>query len=90
MRYIAVDFLKKGLFAVDFLLNRGERCSKTTTSAHNNLRLQIGRAVEFHCWNSRIPPLELESSTAGTHEFHPWNFLEILIDASLLTALAED
>ena len=90
MRYIAVDFLKRGLFAVDFLLNRGKRCRKTTTSAHIILRLQIGRAVEFHCWNWRVPLLELTNSTAGTREFQPWNFLELLIDGSLLTALAEE
>ncbi len=90
MRYIAVDFLKKGHFAVDFQLNRVERCRMTTTSAHNILRLQIGRTVEFHRWNCRVPLLELTSSTAGTHEFHPWNFLELLIDGSLLTVLAEE
>ena len=28
---------------------------------------------EFHCWNSRIPLLELVNSTAGTREFHRWN-----------------
>ena len=90
MRYIAVDFLKKGHFAVDFQLNRGKRCRMTTTLAHHILRLQIGRAAEFHRWNSRVPLLELTNSTAGTHEFHPWNFLELLIDGSLLTALAEE
>ena len=73
MRYIAVDFLKKGHFAVDFQLNRVERCRMTTTLAHNILRLQIGRTVEFHCWNCRVPQLELPSSTAGTGEFHCWN-----------------
>ena len=90
MRCIAVDFLKKGLFAVDFQLNRGERCRMTTTLAHNILRMQIGRAAEFHRWNCRVPLLELTNSTAGTHEFHPWNFLELLIDGSLLTVLAEE
>ena len=39
MRYIAVDFLKKGLFAVDFQLNCGERCRMTTTLAHHILRV---------------------------------------------------
>ena len=38
-----------------------------------------GRDVEFHCWNSRVPLLELVSSTTGTQEFHCWNSFSSLV-----------
>ena len=38
-----------------------------------------GRDVEFQYWNSRVPLLELVSSTAGTQEFHCWNSLSSLV-----------
>ena len=32
-----------------------------------------GGTREFHWWNSRVPALEVGSSTAGSREFHCWN-----------------
>ena len=37
----------------------------------------------------RVPLLELSNSTGGTHEFHPWNFLELEVKRLLLTVPTE-
>ena len=82
VRYIAVHFQKNVLFAVDFLLDSVGKCHKSTISAQIVTRLQI-----LAC--CRVPLLELPTSTAGTQEFHPWNFLELVVDCFLSPTPAE-
>ena len=71
--YIAVDFLKLMLFAVDlfdyrlgFLYLWWYFCGVEEGVGEWSSRKIQG-------WNSRIPVLEVGSSTAGTRQFHCWN-----------------
>ncbi len=70
--YLAVDFLKLMLFAVDlfdyrlgFLYLWWNFCGVEEREGEWSSR-------KFQGWNSRVPVLEVGSSTPGTRQFHCW------------------
>ena len=70
--YIAVDFLKLMLFAVDlfadklgFLCIWWQFCSVEEEEGEWSSRKIRG-------WDSRVPLVEFQSSSAGSREFHCW------------------
>ena len=69
--------------------NRFKKDNKSTISTHIVPASRLGRFIEFHYWNTTIPQVELSNSTGGTHEFHPWNFLELEVKRLQLTVPTE-